>query len=307
MRNRYDRDNDTDDRFDSGWRRDERDAGRNERQRYEEDRNRYRRSDGAAGGRTEGGPRSFKPWREYNDNYASERNYADQGYYWDEEQDEEWGVRSSDDRFGRQRYPAARVGEPSNQQRGYGSQGYGSVQRAPSYPNRQATFGWGYESGRTSTSAPSEATGGRYGSSPLRREWEHEGVNNRYESGGFAGKGPKGYVRSDDRIREDICDRLSDDDEVDASDVTVNVKEGVVTLAGTVPDRRTKHRAEDIADSTSGVRDVDNKLRTRKGLIQEFSDKLSGDAEREHQGHAGSGTRNMPNAGSAPGNATRGL
>jgi hypothetical protein len=30
--------------------------------------------------------------------------------------------------------------------------------------------------------------------------------------GGFFGKGPKGYTRSGDRIREDVCDRLSYDD-----------------------------------------------------------------------------------------------
>jgi osmotically-inducible protein OsmY len=312
MRNRYDRDNDTEDRFDSGWRRDDHNGGRNERPRYEEDRNRYRRSEGWAGGQTEGSQRNFKPWRDHNDNYAPERSYVDQGDYWDEEQQEDWGVRSSEDRFGRQRYPGARLGEPSQQQRGYGSQGRGSPQRSPGYPNRQATFGWGYESGRTPPTLPGDLTGAHHGWSPQRREWERTSANNRwdeqrFDNAGFAGKGPKGYVRSDERIREDICDRLSDDDEVDASDITVSVKEGIVTLEGTVPDRRTKHRAEDIADSTSGVRDVSNSLRARKGLIQEFSDKLSGDAEREHQGHAGSGTRNSPNAGSTLGNGTRGL
>lgn len=30
-------------------------------------------------------------------------------------------------------------------------------------------------------------------------------------SGGFAGRGPKGYQRSDDRIREDVCERLAED------------------------------------------------------------------------------------------------
>jgi len=42
--------------------------------------------------------------------------------------------------------------------------------------------------------------------------------------GSHYGKGPKGYTRSDERIREDVCDRLSDDDEVDARDITVTVK-----------------------------------------------------------------------------------
>jgi hypothetical protein len=106
------------------------------------------------------------------------------------------------------------------------------------------------------------------------------------------GRGPKGYTRSDERIREDICDRLSDDDEVDARDITVTVKGAEVTLEGSVPDRRSKHRAEDIAESISGVKDVTNHLRARKGLFQELGDKISGDDDAEHHGHRGSGTRN---------------
>jgi len=49
-------------------------------------------------------------------------------------------------------------------------------------------------------------------------------------SGRFAGRGPKGYERSDDRIREDVCDRLMDDPEVAASNLTVEVRGGEVIL-----------------------------------------------------------------------------
>lgn len=111
------------------------------------------------------------------------------------------------------------------------------------------------------------------------------------------GKGPKGYVRSDERIREDVCDRLSDDDEVDASDISVSVKAGEVLLEGTVVDRHCKHRAEDIAESVSGVRDVANRLKTRKSLMHELGDKLTGDDATEHRGHTGSGTKNSPQIG----------
>lgn len=113
------------------------------------------------------------------------------------------------------------------------------------------------------------------------------------------GKGPKGYVRSDERIREDVCDRLSDDDEVDAGDITVTVKGAEVILEGSVPDRRSKHRAEDIAESVSGVKDVTNHLRARKTFFQEIGDKLSGNDQDEHHGHSGSGTRNAT-GGAAP-------
>jgi len=109
---------------------------------------------------------------------------------------------------------------------------------------------------------------------------------------GHYGKGPKGYTRSDERIREDVCDRLSDDDEIDAREITVTVKGAEVVLEGTVNDRRSKHRAEDVAESVSGVKEVTNHLRARKSFFQELGDKISGDDDAEHHGHRGSGTRN---------------
>src|SRR6201999_203918 len=88
------------------------------------------------------------------------------------------------------------------------------------------------------------------------------------------GKGPRGYARSDERIREDVCDRLSFDDEVDASDITVTVSKGEITLEGSVADRHCKRRAEDIADGVLGVTEVHNRLRANKPLTQEIGDKL---------------------------------
>lgn len=79
--------------------------------------------------------------------------------------------------------------------------------------------------------------------------------------GGFRGHGPKGYRRTDERITEDLCERLSDDDDVDASQISVEVHGGVATLTGTVPDRRMKHRAEDLAEHCSGVTDIENRIR----------------------------------------------
>lgn len=54
------------------------------------------------------------------------------------------------------------------------------------------------------------------------------------QSGTFAGRGPKGYQRSDERIREDISDRLTEAPDVDASDITVAVSSREVILTGTV-------------------------------------------------------------------------
>ncbi len=79
--------------------------------------------------------------------------------------------------------------------------------------------------------------------------------------GMYAGRGPRGYRRSDERIREDVNERLTDDWRVDASDIEVSVDNGLVTLAGSVGSRAEKRRAEDVAESVSGVMDVSNQLR----------------------------------------------
>jgi hypothetical protein len=74
------------------------------------------------------------------------------------------------------------------------------------------------------------------------------------------GRGPRGYRRSDSRIQEDISDRLMVDDDIDASDISLEVKDGVVRLTGTVQSRIEKRIAEAIADSVPGVVDVKNEL-----------------------------------------------
>ena len=78
------------------------------------------------------------------------------------------------------------------------------------------------------------------------------------------GIGPKGYRRSDERIKEDINDRLSDRPGLDASDVEVTVVNCEVTLAGTVNARRDKRLAEDIAENVLGVQNVENRLRVKQ-------------------------------------------
>ena len=81
----------------------------------------------------------------------------------------------------------------------------------------------------------------------------------------YRGRGPVGYTRTDDRIREDACERLTDEWGVDASKVEVTVSNAEITLDGTVPSRRQKRRAEDLVDSLSGVRHVQNNLRVDEG------------------------------------------
>jgi hypothetical protein len=82
--------------------------------------------------------------------------------------------------------------------------------------------------------------------------------------GEHRGKGPVNYQRSDQRIREDVCDFLTEDGEVDASEIDVKVEQCEVTLTGTVPSRDMKKRAEDVAERATGVRDVHNQLKVQR-------------------------------------------
>jgi len=60
---------------------------------------------------------------------------------------------------------------------------------------------------------------------------------------------PKGYRRSDERIQEEINDRLTEHGDIDATEIMVKVNGGVATLTGTVDDRNAKRLAEDLAES----------------------------------------------------------
>jgi hypothetical protein len=92
------------------------------------------------------------------------------------------------------------------------------------------------------------------------RDWSPSGY-----PGGHRGVGPKGYVRTDERIREDLCERLSEHDAIDASEIEVEVTSGVVQLSGEVPERYMKHLAEDAVADAIGVKDVENSIRVRRG------------------------------------------
>lgn len=94
-----------------------------------------------------------------------------------------------------------------------------------------------------------------------RREMDHRGV------------GPQGYTRSDERILEDVCDHLTQDRYIDASDITVTVKDREVTLDGTVDSKGAKRRAEDRADYVTGVGHVQNNLRVSSRSTYETNER----------------------------------
>lgn len=74
------------------------------------------------------------------------------------------------------------------------------------------------------------------------------------------GRGPRGY-RSDERIYADVCELLTDDDRIDASEIEVSVSSGEVTLSGRVRGRNAKRRATDLVERVRGVRQVYNNIR----------------------------------------------
>jgi BON domain len=328
MQNRYDRERD-DER--SNPRRDERSSPYGEYSRSSGDRDRSYQADRYQADRSQGErdeqERQYgeRPWRSGDDSssqYQPRQNYPG-SYYgagspnqssgsssWNPSGQGSFGQGSSN-RWREQERQYEQSGRSDAERSAYGRGTY----REQSWlrdPNTGHLHGYEYsgrfeprygqfEDSRTDRSgSPWLAPRGRNESSDPWRPLGQSGADPRGQSargmGGYYGKGPKGYTRSDDRIREDVCDRLSDDDIVDASEISVQVKDGEVTLEGSVTDRHMKHRAEDIIEEVSGVRDVNNKLRTKKSFMQELGDKFTGDDENEHRGHSGSGTRNSPPA-----------
>jgi hypothetical protein len=92
---------------------------------------------------------------------------------------------------------------------------------------------------------------------PPPPEWEST-------RGPYVGIGPRGYRRSDERIREDVCERFAQHGQLDPSDVEVAVRDGEVLLTGSVASRAQKRLAEDMADRVFGVVEVQNHLRVQR-------------------------------------------
>lgn len=74
------------------------------------------------------------------------------------------------------------------------------------------------------------------------------------------GRGPKNYRRPDERIAEDVNQILTDDPDLDATEIEVRVENGEITLLGKVGSRWEKRHAENLADRCAGVRDIHNRL-----------------------------------------------
>ena len=205
----------------------------------------------------------------FNDRYGegrqhSQRGYRDRGGPRDEEfESGRLRGRSSvggDERSGMEDYNRAVGGYGQGYYGGFGREGRMFGQSTGRY---DIDYGgkWVDEYSRGSYEGDYEGYGSEYGNLQPSREGRNEQATRGTRRGPFTGRGPRGYRRSDERIREEVNDRLTDHGDIDASEIEVNVMDGDVVLEGFVDDRRTKRLAEDIAESVSGVRDVINHLR----------------------------------------------
>jgi len=224
--------------------------------------------------------------------YGSNREYASQGY----------GAsnrgRAYGTDYGSQRRYESQQQEDYGNQRGYGTQahgqgehssgshGYGSGREYRGYEggeagrqagNRNWERGYGEGYGLSSGYADQQAYGREYGASGYvsgyasdtegtrssRQQHSTSGTSRSEYGRNYRGLGPRSYTRSDERLLEDINERLTEDDYLDATDLTVRCVNGVITLEGTVAERWMKHRAEDLADASSGVKQVDNRIQVQ--------------------------------------------
>lgn len=242
------------------------------------DRRRYRHE--------EGDDRRYGSQRDEDDARDMRRSYGGYsgphgGSYRDTDQGRDRGFGMQGE-YGAERYrPYA---EDRGRQGGYGEERYGGNYGNPSRYGDPSQMGDRGNEGERARGIKVDRYGGRpeYGSesdygrqsgsgrygqggNPMSTgnddRWERRAYDSQRQSGPHRGSGPKGYKRSDERIREDLCDALTDAPHLDASGIEVTVKDSEVTLSGTVPTRDDKREAENMAEFCSGVKNVQNNLK----------------------------------------------
>jgi hypothetical protein len=175
-------------------------------------------------------------------------------------------TRSNSDRnMDRSGSSSERFGYPSNMNAWSGTdRSYNSGRTAGRMG--QSSFGThDYDSSNPhSYGAAGSSAFGSFGEGALDRSESSYWGGSESQGTNFQGIGPKGYKRSDDRIKEDVCETLARDHRIDASDIEVSVDDAMVTLSGTVESRTIKRAAEMVIENLSGVLDVKNDLKIKK-------------------------------------------
>jgi osmotically-inducible protein OsmY len=263
-------------------------------------------------------------WRErfFGDRNEDERNRESESSWGRDSDEERWGQGGESRRY-QQGQPGR--GDPygGGQQQGYGSSGaqYEQGGYGRSRYGQREQGGYGGEPGRFGSSEwrPQESSRQRQGygrqyesqsfDQPYPRGFQSEfgssqgasrygsGSQGYSEYGTHRGKGPKGYTRSDDRLKEVICEKLTDDPMIDASEINVEVTSQIVKLTGTVDDRSTKYDVEELIERCGGVKDIDNQLRVRSGSSQRSQLGSQGGSMESAGGSYGSGTSQASGSG----------
>jgi osmotically-inducible protein OsmY len=172
------------------------------------------------------------------------------------------GGRSDDDRGRYRRYsgdysPDFRRGESRGGRRDYSE--YNRYDRE----NDRQRYGDRYnEEDRTWLDRAGDEVASWFGDEDAERRRQMDA--RQQGQGQHRGRGPRNYKRSDERIKEDINDRLTDHDYLDASDIDVEVNNGDVILTGKVDSRSAKRLAEDVAEEVTGVGNVENRIRVQQ-------------------------------------------
>jgi osmotically-inducible protein OsmY len=179
-------------------------------------------------------------------------------------------------------------GEGQRRQQG-GNRG-GAGLGSPGYSDRD-------ESGRGSMGgsgySQADGSGGGYGGQQgwQGQQGQHGGQHGwqgqQGQQGQYSGKGPKGWSRSDDRLKDDVSEALARHPELDASEIEVECSNGEVTLSGTVRERSAKRMAEDVAEQVFGVNDVHNSIRVKR---EQNGDASGGDRSENSGSESGAGS-----------------
>jgi hypothetical protein len=89
-----------------------------------------------------------------------------------------------------------------------------------------------------------------------------------FQKESFRGRGPRNYRPTDDRIRERLCEVLTDHADVDASDLTLEVECGIVKLHGNLRDAAMKDRVLAAIQDTHGVVGIVDQVQTTDQPLQ---------------------------------------
>lgn len=142
------------------------------------------------------------------------------------------------------------------------------------YNNNSGTYGM-----NSSQSGARNFDNNRYGNSSYdnysNNSFAQNDFRNSSDRSGHFGKGPKGWKRSDERIKEEVCEVLFRDQHLDATNIEVSVQDGNVTLSGTIDSRFGKRHAEECIEHLSGVEDIRNEIKISKTEGQSSSSSSS--------------------------------